>query len=51
MSPYLVDFGNDDEYYAIKDNFNQHRNYRGNVVVRQHNLSLKDFEDWEEGTV
>ncbi len=46
MSPFLAEFGNDDDYYSVKDIFNRHRNYSGNVAVRQSKLSLKDFEDW-----
>ena len=46
VSPFLVHFGNDDDYYHIKDIFKKNKNYRGNIAIRQQNLSLSDFEDW-----
>jgi len=48
ISPYLAEFGIDDDYYHINDIFKRNKNYRANLSVRQQNFSLNDFEDWAQ---
>jgi|GEM_PF-3384636 len=45
ISLYLAEFGTNDDYYVVKDILDRNRNYRGNITVRQNNLTLADFED------
>ncbi len=48
ISPKLVEFGNEDDYYVVASILNKNRNYKENVTIRKNKLTLEDYKDWDK---